>query len=74
MHILAGGNEAGSDDNEELEVEEEQQHGNDDEMGGDAGRVVLQLTHTLAYAYVELIASPTRTFLLVANILFHFQN
>ena len=72
MHILAGRNEAGSDDNEDLEVEE--QHDNDDEMGGDAGRVVLQLTHTLAYAYVELIASPTRTFLLVANILFHFQH
>ena len=51
-------------DDEALAVEEVQ----------DVGRVVLQLTHTLAYAYVELIASPTRTFLLVANILFYFQH
>ena len=64
MQILADNNRAESEDDDALEVEEEQ----------DVGRVVLQLTHTLAYAYVELIASPTRTFLLVANILFHFQH
>ena len=64
MQILADNNGAESGDDDALEAEEVQ----------DVGRVVLQLTHTLAYVYTELIASPTRTFLLVANILFHFQH
>jgi len=38
------------------------------------GHVVFQLTHTLGYAYAELTASPSRTFLLVAGILIHFQD